>query len=233
MFRDREDAGRKLARYLEHLRGADLVVLGLPRGGVPVAGEVARALMAPLDVIVVRKLGVPYQPEVAMGAIGEGGILVLNHDVIKMAGVGQNELAAVLGRERAELERRAKVFRGDRPPMRLKGRIALIVDDGLATGSTAPAAAQVARAQGAKRVIVAAPVAPAEVLERLHDDADEVVVPWRPPHFAAIGDAYLDFSQIADSQVIDLLGKHAVVHFRLVRRSSNRPETAPRRVAGW
>ena len=213
MFKDREDAGRKLARYLEHLRGVDLVVLGLPRGGVPVAREVARALMAPLDVIVVRKLGVPYQPEVAMGAIGEGAILVLNHDVIKMAGVDQVQLAAVLRGERAELERRAKVFRGDRPPMPLKGRIALIVDDGLATGSTARAAAQVARAQGAKRVIVAAPVAPAEVSERLHDDADEVVVPWRPPHFAAIGDAYLDFSQIADSQVIDLLGKHAVVPF--------------------
>lgn len=213
MFRDRQDAGRKLAQYLGHLRGAELVVLGLPRGGVPVAREVAQALMAPLDVIVVRKLGVPYQPEVAMGAIGEGGILVLNPDVIRMAGVEESELAAVLERERAELERRAKIFRGDRPPIRLKGRTALIVDDGLATGSTARAAAQVARAQGATRVIVAAPVAPAEVFERLRDDADEVVVPWRPRHFAAIGEAYLDFSQVADSQVLDLLENYAVVPF--------------------
>lgn len=209
MFRDRVDAGRKLARYLEHLRGTDVVILGLPRGGVPVAHEVALALMAPLDVIVVRKLGVPYQPEVAMGAIGEGGVRIINPDVVEMAGVDQGELAAVIEREQTELERRAKLFRGDRQPIPLQGRTAVIVDDGMATGSTARAAAQVARAQGAKRVIIAAPVAPAEVLERLRFDADEVIVALLPPHFYAIGDFYLDFSQTLDSQVIDLLGRAA------------------------
>ena len=149
MFRDRLDAGRRLAAKLEHLEGEDLVVLGLPRGGVPVAFEVAQALGAPLDVIVVRKLGVPFQPELAMGAIGEDGVLVLQRDVVRMAGIGERELAAVERRERAELERRAGRFRGGRPWPSLEGRPAVVVDDGIATGSTARAACQVARAQGA------------------------------------------------------------------------------------
>lgn len=209
MFRDRVDAGRKLAMHLQHLRGLDVVVLGLPRGGVPVAFEVAQALEAPLDVIVVRKLGVPRQPEVAMGAIGEGGVRIVNLDVVEMAGVDQEELGSIEHRERTELERRAQVFRGDRQRIPLNQRIALIVDDGIATGSTARAATQVARAQGARRVIVAAPVAPPEVLERLQADADEVIVALMPEHFYAIGDFYLDFSQTPNSEVIDLLQKAA------------------------
>lgn len=209
MFRSRVDAGRKLARLLEHLRGQDVVVLGLPRGGVPVAYEVARALEAPLDVIVVRKLGVPYQPELAMGAIGEGDVRIINHNVVAMAGVDQQELDMVERRERIELERRAQLFRGGRRRISLKGRTALIVDDGIATGSTARAAGQVARAQGAARVVVATPVAPPEVFERLQGDVDELIVAVQPDPFHAIGEFYLDFNQTSDWQVTDLLQKAA------------------------
>src|SRR5665213_3424052 len=143
-FTNRVDAGRRLAARLEYLRGEDLVVLGLPRGGVPVALEVAGALDAPLDVIVVRKLGVPFQPELGMGAIGEGGVRVLNAEVVRLAGVSSVELAAVEQRERTELERRARRYRGERLPVLLEGKTVVIVDDGIATGSTARAACQVA-----------------------------------------------------------------------------------------
>ena len=209
MFRSRVDAGRELARLLEHLRGQDVVVLGLPRGGVPVAYEVARALEVPLDVIVVRKLGVPYQPELAMGAIGEGDVRIINRNVVAMAGVDQQELDLVERRERIQLERRAQLFRGGRPRISLKGRTALIVDDGIATGSTARAAGQVARAQGAARVVVATPVAPPEVFERFQGDVDELIVALQPDRFSAIGEFYLDFSQTSDWQVTDLLQKAA------------------------
>jgi putative phosphoribosyl transferase len=205
MFRSRADAGRKLARLLQHLRGHDVVVLGLPRGGVPVAFEVAQALEAPLDVIVVRKLGVPYQPELAMGAIGEGDVRIINRNVVAMAGVDQQELDLVERRERVELERRAQLFRGGRQRIPLKGRTALIVDDGIATGSTVRAAGQVARAQGAARVVVATPVAPPEIFERLQGDVDELIVALQPDSFYAIGEFYLDFSQTSDSEVTDLL----------------------------
>ncbi|HUI03436.1 MAG TPA: phosphoribosyltransferase family protein, partial [Acidimicrobiales bacterium] len=158
MFRDRVEAGQLLAELLkERLADDDVVVLGLPRGGVPVAFEVARALDAPLDVIVVRKLGVPFQPELAMGAIGEAGVRVLNLDVLSMAGVDDAELTAVEDRERAELERRAARFRQGRPMTSLVGRTAVVVDDGIATGSTARAACQVARAHGAARIHLAVP----------------------------------------------------------------------------
>src|SRR5450756_688428 len=153
-FTDRVDAGRRLATRLQHLRGDEVVVLGLPRGGVPVAYEVARALDAPLDVIVVRKLGVPFQPELGMGAIGEGGARVLNDDVIRLAGVRPEDLAQVEARERAEVERRARRFRGERPMLSLEGRTIIIVDDGIATGGTARAALQVARVHGAGRVVL-------------------------------------------------------------------------------
>ena len=151
-FLDRTDAGRRLAQRTLHLRGENVVVLGLPRGGVPVAAEVARALRAPLDVIVVRKLGVPVQPELGMGAIGEGGVRIINPEVVAIAHVTDAEIAAVERRERAELERRARRFRGERRRTPLTGRTAIIIDDGIATGSTARAACQVARAQGAVRV---------------------------------------------------------------------------------
>jgi len=204
-FIDRAEAGRRLALSLEHLRGPDVVVLGLPRGGVPVAFEVARALGAPLDVIIVRKLGVPFQPELAMGAVGEGGAGVVHKEVQDAAGVSAEEFAAVEARERAELERRVRRFRGDRPPVPVAGRIAIVVDDGIATGSTARAACQVARARGASRVVLAVPVAPRGTVAVLRADADEVVCVEMPASFFAIGQFYDDFSQTSDSEVVALL----------------------------
>jgi len=204
-FTDRSDAGRRLASQLLHLRGEDVVVLGLPRGGVPVAAEVARALNAPLDVIVVRKLGVPFQPELGMGAIGEGDVRIVNPEVVAITHVTDAEIAAVEKRERAELERRARRFRGDRRRTPLIGRTAVIIDDGIATGSTARAACQVAKAQGAARVVLAAPVAPPSACAALAADADEVICLETPRHFMAIGEWYQDFSQTSDAEVISLL----------------------------
>jgi putative phosphoribosyl transferase len=205
MFRDREEAGRQLAKHLEHLRGEDIVVLGLPRGGVPVAYQVARSLDAPLDVIVVRKLGFPSQPELAMGAIGEDGVRVINEELVTPDAVSSGPFAEVERRERAELERRVELFRRGRPRVRLEGRVAVIVDDGIATGSTVRAAAEVARALGARRVVVAAPVAPPGVESRLGPGVDEVVVVDEPETFFAIGQFYMDFHQVSDSEVADLL----------------------------
>jgi putative phosphoribosyl transferase len=204
-FLDRTDAGRRLASELRAFRGQDVVVLGLPRGGVPVAAEIARALAAPLDVILVRKLGVPVQPELGMGAIGEGGVRIINPDVVKMARVTQRDVAAVEARERSELQRRAQRYRGDRPPAPVRGRTVIIVDDGIATGSTARAACQVARAQGAARVVLAAPVAPPAVRNSLGSAADEVICLQTPAQFAAIGEWYADFSQTSDAEVVALL----------------------------
>jgi putative phosphoribosyl transferase len=208
-FLDRSDAGRRLADRMLHLRGADVVVLGLPRGGVPVAAEVARALGAPLDVILVRKLGVPVQPELGMGAIGEGGIRIINSEVVAIAHVTDAEIAAVEQRERAELDRRARRFRGDRRRTALTGRTAIIIDDGIATGSTARAACQVARAQGAVRVVLAVPVAPPSARTALAADADEVICLETPGHFLAIGEWYQDFSQTSDQEVVSLLRRAA------------------------
>ncbi len=205
VFANRADAGRRLAARLERLRGSEVVVLGLPRGGVPVAFEVARALGAPLDVIVVRKLGVPLQPELAMGAIGEGGVRVLNYSVIRPAGVTENELAAVEERERVELERRARRFRAGRPRATLEGRTVVVVDDGIATGSTARAACQVVRAQGSSRVVLAVPVAPVGWEARIGGDADEFICLETPEPFYAIGQFYDDFSQTSDEEVITCL----------------------------
>jgi uncharacterized protein (TIGR00369 family) len=204
-FRDRSDAGRQLASRLLPLRGEDAVVLGLPRGGVAVAAEVARALGAPLDVILVRKLGVPAQPELGMGAIGEGDARVINADVVRYAGVSETDITAVERRERSELERRIKRFRGDAPREPLAGRIAVLVDDGIATGSTARAACQVARAQGAARVVLAVPVAPPSAEAALAGDADELVCLEKPQRFLAIGEWYEDFSQTRDEEVVSLL----------------------------
>jgi putative phosphoribosyl transferase len=204
-FFDRADAGRRLAMLLEHLRGQDVVVVGLPRGGVPVAFEVARTLGAPLDVIVVRKLGVPFQPELGMGAIGEGGALVIDKRVQVAAGVSAEELAAVEASERAELDRRVRRFRGVRPPVSLAGRTVVVVDDGIATGSTARAACQVARARGAARVVLAVPVAPRESVTTLSCDANEVVCIEMPTRFLAIGQFYEDFTPTSDGEVVALL----------------------------
>jgi putative phosphoribosyl transferase len=208
-FLDRSDAGRRLANRMLDLRGEDVVVLALPRGGVPVAAEVARALGAPLDVIVVRKLGVPVQPELGMGAIGEGDVRIINPEVVAITHVTDAEIAAVERRERAELDRRARRFRGDRPRTPLAGRTAIIIDDGIATGSTARAACQVARAQGAARVVLAVPVAPPSACAALAADADEVICLETPGHFLAIGEWYQDFSQTSDREVVSLLQRAA------------------------
>jgi len=208
MFADRADAGRRLAERLEHLRAhGDVVVVGLPRGGVPVAAEVAAALGAPLDVIVVRKLGVPYQPELGMGAIGEGGVRVVNDEIVRLTGVGDDELAAVEARERAELERRAAAFRRGRPRQELAGRTVVVVDDGIATGSTARAACEVARAAGATTVVLATPVAPPAWTERLAGCADDYVCIETPEPFFAIGQFYDDFSQTTDDEVVACLDR--------------------------
>jgi putative phosphoribosyl transferase len=222
VFADRVDAGRKLATRLKHLRDEPVVVLGLPRGGVPVAYEVATALGAPLDVIVVRKLGVPFQPELGMGAIGEDGARIINDEIVRMTGVSEPQLAEVESRERAELERRALRFRGDRPRVPLAGRTAVVVDDGIATGSTARAACQVARAHGAARVVLAVPVAPPGWTARFSGDADEFVCLDTPEPFFAIGQFYVDFSQTSDEEVMTCLQ----------RASEGAAATAPGSAAG-
>ncbi|MDJ0339008.1 phosphoribosyltransferase family protein [Cryobacterium sp. PH31-O1] len=203
MFANRADAGRQLAARLEYLRPSDPVVVGLPRGGVPVAFEVARALHAPLDVIVVRKLGVPIAPEVAMGAIGEDGVRVLNDDVLRQVGVSAGELSAVEERERAQLEAGETLLRGGRSRVELTGRVVIIVDDGIATGATARVACLVARRLGAGRVVVAVPVAPAGAALRL--GADELVCVLEPPQFWAVGAHYRDFRATTDAEVVALL----------------------------
>jgi putative phosphoribosyl transferase len=179
------------------------VVLGLPRGGVLVACEVATALGVPLDVILVRKLGAPFQPELAMGAIGEDGVRVVDEDIARR--VRASDFAAVEARERDELTRRARRFRGGREWVSLVGCTALIVDDGIATGSTARAACAVARAHGAARIAVAAPIASTGAVSRLQRDADEVIVLDQPEAFRAIGEFYEDFSQTTDEEVTDIL----------------------------
>jgi len=209
-FRDRREAGRRLAERLSGLRASSPLVLGLPRGGVPVAFEVANALGAPLDILVVRKLGVPYQPELGMGAVGEDGVRVLNADVFRQAGVTEAQLAQVEARERAEVAERATRLRGGRPAIPLQGRTVVIVDDGLATGGTARAAVRVARERGAARVILAVPVAPPETVGTLRRDADDVVAVETPEPFFAIGGWYSDFSPTSDDEVVELLVRAAV-----------------------
>ncbi|WP_448005298.1 phosphoribosyltransferase [Agromyces bauzanensis] len=208
-FKDRRDAGRRLAQAFEGRELERPVVLGLPRGGVPVAAELARALGAPLDVLVVRKLGLPRQPEVAMGAIGERGARVLNHDVLRSGGVSDEQLAAVERRERAELEARVDRFRGGAPTVDLTGRTAVVVDDGVATGATARVACMVARELGAASVILATPVgAPDSIAEiAAMPEVDEVVCLSTPRGFMAVGMHYLDFSQTTDAEVQAILAE--------------------------
>jgi putative phosphoribosyl transferase len=206
-FRDRAEAGRALARLVAGTlpETEDAVVLALPRGGVPVAFEVAVELDVPLDVIVVRKLGVPSQPELGMGAIGEEGVCVLNPDVIRHLSITETALRRVEERERAELERRAERYRHGAPMTPLEGRTVIIVDDGLATGSTARAAIQVARAHGARRVVLAVPVAPQDTVDDLATVADDVVCVASPRPFTSIGQWYRDFRQTSDEEVSRLL----------------------------
>src|SRR5664279_810647 len=204
VFRDRVDAGRQLAERLAFLRDQDVVVLGLSRGGVPVAFEVAAALNAPLDVVVVRKLGVPFQPELAMGAIGEGGARVLDADVCRRARISEDDLRSVERRERRELDTRVARYRRGRERVEVGGRVAVVVDDGIATGSTALVACEVARQLGAARVVLAVPVGPSATL-REFPAADEVVCISAVSRLLAVGYHYLDFSPTSDEQVIVLL----------------------------
>ncbi|PBC76803.1 putative phosphoribosyltransferase [Streptomyces sp. TLI_235] len=208
-YPDREEAGRRLAAELQRWRGADPVVVALPRGGVPVAAPVARALRAPLDICVIRKLGVPFQPELGMGAIGEDGARVVNDAVVRSARVTHEQIAEVERQERAELERRAEKYRRGRAPVPLTGRTVIVVDDGVATGSTALAACRIVRARGAARVVLAVPVAPQDWAARLGKDVEELVCPHTPARFWAIGEFYADFSQTSDAEVIALLDEAA------------------------
>lgn len=207
-FADRADAGRQLVQRLTHLRDQDVVVLGLPRGGVPVAMEVARGLHAPLDVIVVRKLGFPRRPELAMGAIGEGGQEVLDHALMARSGVSQDQVQLVEARERAALESQARRLRRDRGPVDLTGRTAVIVDDGIATGATASVACRFARELGARRVVLAAPVGPPG-LQPEALGADEIVLVHGPDPFWSVGRHYRHFEPTTDDKVDDLLAEAA------------------------
>lgn len=204
-FTDRRDAGRQLATVLSRFAPSEPVVVGLPRGGVPVAAEVARALGAPLDVLLVRKLGVPHQPELAMGAIGEGGVRVLNQEVIRRCQVTAAEFSNLEEREWAELERRAAALRAHHHRVPLEGRVVIIVDDGIATGSTARAACKIARALGAAEVVLAVPVAPAGWEDRFADEADTTVSLTTPTDFVAVGQWYADFTPTTDAEVVACL----------------------------
>ncbi|HWU33273.1 MAG TPA: phosphoribosyltransferase family protein [Marmoricola sp.] len=203
-FVDRVDAGRHLAAALEHLRSSDPIVLGLPRGGVPVAYEVAKALDAPLDVIVVRKLGIPFQPEVAMGAIAEGGFEVLDHSLIARLRLTERQIRAVATHEQRELDARNRNLRQGHQPLDLRDRVVIIVDDGLATGATARVACAAARHLGARRIIVAVPVGPPNA-DHMVPAADDVICVRTPDPFLAVGYHYRDFQPTTDAQVIALL----------------------------
>ena len=222
LFNDRVDAGRQLAERLESFRGRNVVVLGLPRGGVPVAFEVAKALQAPLDVLVVRKLGVPFQPELAFGAIGEGGVRVINESVVREADLSEEEMAAVEAEQRLEVRRRSERFRRGHDRIPLTGRTAVIVDDGVATGATARAACQVARAQGATRVVLAVPIGAADTTERFIGAADEVICLYAPELFFAVGQGYRNFTQTSDDEVTALLDR-AWEGFQEVAASADDP----------
>lgn len=206
MFKDRNDGGRQLAKKLEIYAGrSDVIVLGLPRGGVPVAFEVAKALGVPLDVWVVRKLGVPGHEELAMGAIASGGRRVLNDSVVQMIGISDEAIAEVAAQEQRELERRERVYRGDRPPLEVEGQTVILVDDGLATGASMRAAVRALRAQNPAHIIVAVPTAAPQTCAEFEDEVDEIVCAITPQPFKGVGAWYEDFSQTTDEEVRNIL----------------------------
>ena len=209
-FDDRADAGRKLAGQLgAYAKRKDVIVLGIPRGGVPVAFEVAKALDAPLDVFLSRKLGVPGQEELAFGAVASGDVRVLDRQIIEAVGVSEQQIEQTTQTVKKELERRERAFRGSRPPLNVKGRTVLLVDDGIATGSSIRAAITALRQMKPARIVVAVPVAPVSTCNRLRDEVDELVCLHRPESFFAIGEFYADFSQVADEEVTELLQRTA------------------------
>ncbi len=209
MFRDRQDAGRRLAAHLGRYKAVHPAILALPRGGVPVAAEIAAALNAPLDLILVRKIGVPWQPELAMGAVVDGSepLVVRNERVIRLTGVSGSEFEAICDAELAEIERRRRLYLGDRPRVEIAGRTAIIVDDGVATGATTRAALRATRMRQPKTLILAVPVGPREVMAEMRREADEVICLEEPDDFGAIGLYYFDFRQIDDEEVIKLLAR--------------------------
>jgi len=214
-FRDRHDAGRRLAASLEQYgRRGDVLVLALPRGGVPVGYEVARALDAPLDVMQVRKLGVPGHEELAMGAIASGGVRILSEDVVEALKIPERVIATVAAAEEHELERRERIYREGRPLPEVRDRTVILVDDGLATGSTMRAAAAALRAQGVGRLVTAVPVAPKETCDALRELVDDVICAVTPEPFLAVGEWYEDFTQTSDAEVQDLLRRAAVAGTR-------------------
>lgn len=228
LFENRHEAGRRLAAHLEDLRADEPVVVGLPRGGVPVARAIADALDAPLDIVVVRKLGAPFHPELGLGAIAEGGMSVLNEPIVRALQLEDKDIDPVVESEHAELERRVRCYRADRPPLDLKDRVVVLVDDGIATGFTAVAAARALRRRGARRIVLAVPVGPPEVEERLANEVDQVVCLETPPEFFAVGAYYEHFDQVSDEQVIDLLRPAPPDEAQRVRAA----EADPPRVAG-
>jgi len=206
IFENRVEAGRQLAQKLKKYAGRkDVVVLGIPRGGVPVAFAVASALKAPLDIFLSRKLGVPWQEELAFGALASGGIRVLDRELISELNISEEDIERTTQTVKKELERRERLYRGDRPPLRVAGKIAVLVDDGIATGSSMRAAIQALRQMGPSRIVVAVPVAPARTCDSLRPEVDELVCIQAPELFWAIGQFYEDFSQVADQEVTELL----------------------------
>jgi putative phosphoribosyl transferase len=208
-FVDRSDAGRRLAQALLTYREQRPVILALLRGGVPVAAEVAAAFDAPLDLVLVRKIGVPMQPELAMGAVVDGGvpIVVRNDDVIVLTGVDEAEFEAVRDRELAEIERRRRLYLGNRVPVDVAGRVAIVIDDGVATGATTRAALRATRIRGPRKLVLAVPVAPTETLIGLQDEADDVICLEDHRSFGAIGFYYTDFRQLSDQEVKDIVAR--------------------------
>jgi putative phosphoribosyl transferase len=206
-FQNRVDAGRRLAKALAAYKNQQPVVLALPRGGVPVGAEIAKALDAPLDLVLVRKIGVPFQPELAMGAVVDGRepMVVRNENVIELAGVSETEFAATRDRELAEIERRRKLYLGDRPHPEIKDHTAIVVDDGIATGATTRAALRAIRQRGPRKLVLAVPVAPTQSLTELRSEADDIVCLEDYEDFGAIGFFYDDFRQTSDAEVIELL----------------------------
>jgi predicted phosphoribosyltransferase len=210
IYADRVDAGRRLAGALTEYAGReDVLVLGLPRGGVPVAAEVAKALDAPLDVMIVRKLGAPWQPELAMGAIASGNVQLLNEQVVRMLGIDDGTIEEIAEREGRELARRERAYRGDQPPFDAAGRQVILVDDGMATGATMRAAVAAVRALAPARVIVAVPTAALDTCELVRAEADRVVCLDTPEPFMAVGCWYRNFDQTSDAEVRDLLAEAA------------------------